>query len=125
MKECTGEEILDELLYHLHLDDAKKTRIKSSLVNVIPVMMPYIVSMFQPRVLADRPLPVPLGSTNLGFTSQFVEVPEDMVFTEEYSVRAARMAVYTLIGLDQPIIPVTPYHKKPKVLMTALKTMFR
>ena len=31
--------------------------------------------------------------------SQFVEFPEDMVFTEEYSVRAARIAVYTLLNI--------------------------
>ena len=33
--------------------------------------------------------------------SQFVEIPEDMVFTEEYSVRAARIAVYTLLHIDK------------------------
>ena len=41
--------------------------------------------------------------------SQFVEIPEDMVFTEEYSVRAARIAVYTLLGINKPICKVTPY----------------
>ena len=58
--------------------------------------------------------------------SQFVEIPEDMVFTEEYSVRAARIAVYKLFNVKhKKICPVTPYNKDPKVLLNALKTSFR
>ncbi|MCH4287400.1 hypothetical protein [Amedibacillus hominis] len=48
-----------------------------------------------------------------------------MVFTEEYSVRAARIAVYTLLHIDKKICPVTPHHKNPKVLAKAAKTMLR
>lgn len=48
-----------------------------------------------------------------------------MVFTEEYSVRTARIAVYTLLGIDRKICPVTPYNRDPKVLATALKTAYR
>ena len=59
----------------------------------IPCRMPYITSMFMPRTATDRPLPVP-KSVNLAFVSQFVEIPDDVVFTVEYSVRAAQMAVY-------------------------------
>jgi oleate hydratase len=36
--------------------------------------------------------------------SQFVEIPEDMIFTEEYSVRAARIAVYTLFDVSDKIL---------------------
>ena len=67
----------------------------ADVVNVIPCMMPYVDAQFQPRAMADRPPVVPQGSTNFAMVSQFVEIPEDMVFTEEYSVRAARIAVYT------------------------------
>ena len=56
---------------------------------------------------------------------EFVEIPEDMVFTEEYSVRAARIAVYTLFDIPQKICPVTPYNKAPKVLLNAARTMYR
>ena len=48
--------------------------------------------MFMPRARMDRPLPVPRCSRNLAFVSQFV-IEDDVVFTVEYSVRAARMAV--------------------------------
>ncbi len=125
MRECTGEEILIELLHHLHLED-KQEEILETVINVIPCMMPYIVSQFQPHKMTDRPKVVPEGSTNFAMISQFVEIPEDMVFTEEYSVRAARIAVYTLFGVkDKEICPVTPYKKDPKVLKEALKTSYR
>ena len=125
MRECTGEEILIELLHHLHLED-KQEEILETVINVIPCMMPYIVSQFQPHKMTDRPKVVPEGSTNFAMISQFVEIPEDMVFTEEYSVRAARIAVYTLFSVkDKEICPVTPYKKDPKVLKEALKTSYR
>ena len=98
MRECTGREMLTELLHHLHFEDDME-EIMESVVNVIPCMMPYIDSQFQPRKMSDRPKVVPEGSTNFAMISQFVEIPEDMVFTEEYSVRAARIAVYSLLGI--------------------------
>lgn len=124
MKDCTGEEIFDELLYHLHLID-RKEEIKKDIINVIPCMMPYVDAQFQPRKMSDRPYVVPRGSTNFAMISQFVEIPEDMVFTEEYSVRAARIAIYTLLNINKPICKVTPYNKNPKVLKKALETAYR
>ena len=124
MRECTGEEILIELLYHLHLIDKKEEMLKD-IINVIPCMMPYIDAQFQPRKMSDRPKVVPKGSTNFAMISQFVEIPEDMVFTEEYSVRAARIAVYTLFNVyNKEICPVTPYNKDPKILLKALIKSF-
>lgn len=125
MRDCTGEEILIELLHHLHMED-KMEEIMDTVVNVIPCMMPYIDSQFQPRKMTDRPQVVPEGSTNFAMISQFVEIPEDMVFTEEYSVRAARMAIYTLFNVKhKKVIPVTQYKKDPRVLKDALKTSYR
>ena len=125
MKDCSGEEILLELLYHLNLID-KKDEILKDIVNVIPCMMPYIDSQFQPRKMSDRPEVVPKGSTNFAMISQFVEIPEDMVFTEEYSVRAARIAIYTLFNVKhKKICPVTQYNRDPKVLLDALRKSFR
>ena len=124
MRNCTGEELLTELLYHLHMEKDMDA-IMESVVNVIPCMMPYIDAQFQPRAMSDRPEVVPAGSKNLAMISQFVEIPADMVFTEEYSVRAARMAVYKLLGIKKEICPVTPYHKKPGILMKAVHTSYR
>ena len=87
--------------------------------------MPFITSEFMPRVRSDRPLPVPRGSRNLGFISQFVEIPDDVVFTVEYSIRAAQIAVYQLLGIDRKIPPVTRYDKTLKVKLQSLVTAFR
>lgn len=121
MRTCTGKEILIELLHHLHLED-KMNEIMNTVVNIIPCMMPYIDAQFQPHKFEDRPQVVPKGSTNFAMISQFVEIPDDMVFTEEYSVRAARMAVYTLFNVKhKQIAPVTAYNKNPMVVLKALK----
>ncbi len=124
MRDCTGEEILIELLHHLHFDQAVD-EIMSDVINVMPCSMPYIDSQFQPHAMADRPKVVPEGSTNLALISQFVEIPHDMVFTEEYSVRAARIAVYTLMGVDKKICAVTPYYRDAHALLNALNTSYR
>lgn len=124
MADCTGEEILTELIHHLHFEEHEK-EIKSSVINVIPCMMPYIDALFQPRAKSDRPPVVPEGSTNLALISQFVEIPDDMVFTEEYSVRAARIAVYKLMKLDREVAPVTPYWRQGEVILKAIHTAYR
>ena len=62
---------------------------------------------------------------NFAFISQFVEVPQDVVFTVEYSVRAAQMAVYQSLGIQRGIPPVTPHdgplHAQFEALVKALK----
>jgi len=78
-----------------------------------------------PRLCSDRPIPVPVGSKNLAFISQFVEIPDDVVFTVEYSVRAAQMAVYELFGIDRKIPPVTPHDKSLHVQFKALIKAFK
>lgn len=125
MRDCTGKEILTELLHHLHFEN-KIDEIMETVVNVIPCMMPYIDAQFQPRKMSDRPKVVPKGSTNFAMISQFVEIPEDMVFTEEYSVRAARIAIYKLFGIkNKKIIPVTPYKRNFKVLKKAFVKAYK
>lgn len=125
MRDCTGEEILTELLHHLHMEN-QLDEIMETVINIIPCMMPYIDAQFQPRKMTDRPNVIPKGSTNFAMISQFVDIPEDMVFTEEYSVRAARIAIYTLFNVkDKDICPVTPYKKNPRILKKALETFLR
>jgi oleate hydratase len=111
MSQCTGEEILHELCGHLNFDF--QTTFAAAIC--IPCRMPYITSMFMPRGMGDRPLPVPKTSKNLAFVSQFVEIAEDCVFTVEYSVRVAQMAVYELLALDREIPPIHRYDKSVQV----------
>jgi len=119
MDECSGRELLLELSGHLRFDTAWISQ-----ANCIPCRMPYITSMFMPRGPRDRPLPVPSGSKNLAFISQFVELPGDVVFTIEYSVRAAQTAVYQLLGLDYDIPAITPNDESLKVKLEALFKAF-
>jgi oleate hydratase len=120
MADCMGAEILQELCGHLRFDlDSVAT------ANCIPCRMPYITSMFMPRRRGDRPLPVPEGSRNFAFISQFVEIPDDVVFTVEYSVRAAQMAVYELLGIERQVPPVTPHDKSLRVQFDALIKAFK
>jgi len=120
MADCNGEEILRELCGHLRFDHAVLGQ-----VNCIPCRMPYITSMFMPRKYADRPLPVPENSLNLAFISQFVEIADDVVFTVEYSVRAAQMAVYQLLDIDLPIPAIKPHDKSLAVQFESLLKAFQ
>lgn len=75
-----------------------------------------------PRVAGDRPAVIPQGSKNFGFLGQFAEVPGDCVFTVEYSVRSAMMAVYGLMDLGKEVDPVYPSQYDIRVLINAAKT---
>ncbi len=119
MEECNGAEILKELCGHLRFD---LQTLEGAIC--IPCRMPYITSMFMPRALGDRPLPVPRGSRNFAFVSQFVEIADDCVFTVEYSVRAAQMAVYQLLGLARKVPPVTPHDQSLHTQFEALVKAF-
>lgn len=119
MSECNGAEILRELCGHLNFD--------SSVFEgaiCIPCKLPYITSMFMPRAKGDRPLPVPVNSKNLAFISQFVEIPDDVVFTVEYSVRAAQTAVYQLLDIDRLVPPITRHDKSIKVIVDSIEKAF-
>jgi oleate hydratase len=123
MYTCTGEEILTELIGHLGFDKKKEEIIKSA--TCIPCLMPYITSQFSPRLKKDRPQVVPLGSKNFAFLGQFCEIPDDIVFTVEYSIRSAQIAVYSLLGLDKKVNPIYKGHHHPKNIYRALKTILR
>jgi oleate hydratase len=104
MKDCTGEEIAQEWLYHIGvpLDEISELAAKS--VTCYPCMMPYITAFFLPRCAGDRPAVVPEGAVNFGFLGQFAESsPRDVIFTIEYSVRTAMEAVYTLLGIERGV----------------------
>jgi oleate hydratase len=121
MSACTGREILTEVLGHLRVQ-AEASKILGDAI-CIPCMMPFITSQFLPRQKGDRPSVVPKGSKNLAFMGQFCELPEDVVFTVEYSIRSAQCAVYELLKLNRRPPPV--YHGKfdPRVLYRAFRAL--
>ncbi|MFT6985838.1 MAG: oleate hydratase [Psychromonas sp.] len=125
MSECSGKEILEELWFHLNIQDLMKPIIESGKVNCIPVAMPFIDSLFMPYALGDRPAVLPEGSTNFAFVGQFSELPKDCVFTVEYSVRSAQTAVYGLFETTKEVLPVYNSIYQPSVLLKALAAINR
>ena len=121
MTECSGEEVLKEFCYWCGLED-KYDEIRSHCI-AIPTVMPYITSQFMPRGLKDRPLIIPEGSKNLAFIGQFVELPGDVVFTVETSVRTAMTAVYRMTHLDRPVDPLFEGQYDVRMLKAGLLTM--
>lgn len=125
MAECTGKEILEELWSHLKIQDLMNPVMDAGKVNCIPVAMPYVDSLFMPREIGDRPDVVPEGATNFAFLGQFAEAPIDCVFTVEYSVRTAQMAVYTLFETGKEVMPVYDSIHRPEYLIKAAQSMTR
>lgn len=119
MAEATGQEILTELVHQLGFEDALE-EIRAT-TTVVPVMMPHITSQFAPRRVEDRPLVVPRGARNFAFLGQYTEIPEDVVFTVEYSVRGAMHGVYELLGVDREIPGIYHGLSDPKVALDTLK----
>ena len=116
MYKCTGREIITELMGHLHIPKKEQNEMMRGLICRTSVM-PYITSQFQPRKPGDRPLVIPRGYENFAFISQFAEVPDDVVFTMEYSVRAAQRAVYYLMGVDKDLTPISKHQYSPRTLL--------
>ena len=119
MCDCTGDEILSELLYHMGMLDIKDEVLAHTYMST--AMMPYCTSQFMPRKVEDRPKNVPDGCTNLAFLGQFVEVDDDVVFTVETSVRTGLEGVYKLLGLSKDIIEVNPSRFDVRYILERMK----
>jgi oleate hydratase len=121
MTDCTGREIMIEILGHLRVTEEVPRILETSIC--IPCMMPFITSQFLPRAKGDRPDVVPEGFQNLAFMGQFCELPDDVVFTVEYSIRSAQTAVYRLLGLKREPPAVYKGAFDPRVLFKAFMAM--
>ena len=102
MRECTGEEVCREWLYHIGVPEDKIEPLAKE-CNTTTCFMPYINAFFQPRKNEDRPLVVPNGAVNFAFIGQFAETPRDTIFTTEYSMRTGMESVYTLMNIDRGV----------------------
>ena len=121
MSACTGREIMTEIIGHLHIRGYSAKVLESC--NCIPCMMPFITSQFLPRSQGDRPEVRPAHSKNLAFAGQFCELPDDVVFTVEYSIRSAQVAAYSLLGLKRTPPPVYKSRFNPRVLLKAFEAL--
>lgn len=97
MTECSGKEIMKELLSHLNFP------VESILAEsiTIPCLSPLATSPLLPRDPKNRPEVIPQNTTNIALLGQFTEIPRDTTLNIEYSVRGAQMAVYDLMGLQK------------------------
>lgn len=103
MRDCTGEEVCQEWLYHIGVPENRIHMLAADACNTTTCFMPYITAFFQPRKNEDRPHVVPDGSVNFAFIGQFAETPRDTIFTIEYSMRTGMESVYTLLNIDRGI----------------------
>ena len=118
MDQCTGAEILEEILRQLRFDKTDAI-MKSSIC--IPCNLPYVNNIWLTCSRGDKPPVVPEGATNLGLIGQYVEVPQDIAFTFEYSARTAWEAVYLLLKRGPAPPPVYQGQLDPKALLAALQ----
>ena len=103
MRECTGEEICREWMYHIGIPEDRIEELAREACNTTTCFMPYINAFFQPRKESDRPKVVPDGAVNFAFIGQFAETPRDTIFTTEYSMRTGMESVYTLLNIDRGV----------------------
>ena len=103
MRDCTGEEVCREWLYHIGVPTDRIETLAHDACNTTTCYMPYINAFFQPRKESDRPKVVPDGAVNFAFIGQFAETPRDTIFTTEYSMRTGMESVYTLLDIDRGV----------------------
>jgi oleate hydratase len=123
MVDCTGEEILTELLYHLKFEADKEQILKNAIC--IPCILPFATSQFLTRSNGDRPQVVPACSKNLAFLGQFCEIEDDVVFTVDYSSRSAQTAVYKFLNLNKEVTPIYKGQYDSRVMINSVMSMMK
>ena len=87
--------------------------------------MPYVNNTWLTRRRRDRPPPVPEGSTNLGLIGEYVEMPREIAFTIECSVRSAWEVIRVLLKRGPAPPPVYQGQYDPKALLNVLKVFLQ
>ena len=103
MRDCTGEEVCKEWLYHIGIPTSEIDDLAKNACNTTTCFMPYINAFFQPRKESDRPRVVPEGAVNFAFIGQFAETKRDAIFTTEYSMRTGMEAVLPLFNVARAV----------------------
>ena len=118
MTACTGAEILEETLKQLRFERFDSIMASSLCV---PCYMPYVNNVWLTWHRGDMPPPVPESATNLGLIGQYVDMPREIAFTIECSVRSAWEAIRTLLKRGPAPPPVYQAQYDPQALFGALK----
>lgn len=98
MLQCSGKEIMEELLQHL--DYPSELLFQRTIT--IPRVMPRMSSILLAHSLDERPEPIIKDFPNLGLLGQFVEIPQYSCIDMSYSVRTAQMVISRLMDVDIP-----------------------
>ncbi|HMR70564.1 MAG TPA: oleate hydratase, partial [Rubrivivax sp.] len=81
----------------------------------------YTTSQFMPRSPGDRPPVVPPGYTGLALVGQYCEIPDNVVYTVEYSIHSAALAVASLLGAPGVVPPAYHGLDHPHALVGAIR----
>ncbi|OGE56949.1 hypothetical protein PENARI_c002G07840 [Penicillium arizonense] len=117
MLECSGAEIMIELLRHLDIPPELLLR----RTVTIPRVMPRMSSILLIRSSRDRPEIIPQNTCNIGLIGQFVEIPRYSCADMSYGVRTAQIAVSQLMGVN---VQQEERWKLPLPLPTLLRLSF-
>ncbi|GAB1214052.1 hypothetical protein ATERTT37_003209 [Aspergillus terreus] len=99
MINCSGQEVLMEILHQLQFPVDKILRDSIT----IPCLVPRATATLLPRACGDRPPVIPERMENIALIGQFVDIPDEPVVTQDYMIRGAQIAVNELMGLNQSI----------------------
>ncbi len=105
MTECSGAEILYELVSCLNLQDAWDD-IRETVINVIPCHRKYDRAFISP--VPSKLEIIPTGISNMAVSGDFAESDCGAVFSAEYSVATARAAAYRLMNTKKKMFTVKP-----------------
>lgn len=105
MTDCSGSEILYELVSCFNLEDAWDD-IRDTVINVIPCHRKYDKSYLSP--VSSKLEIIPTGIDNLAISGDFVDSNNGTVFAEEYAVATARTATYKLMNNRKKIYQAKP-----------------
>ncbi|MBQ4333730.1 MAG: oleate hydratase, partial [Myxococcaceae bacterium] len=122
LPECTGREILQEVLGQLGFSELLTELLPKT--EVTSVLLPYLSAPLQRRALGERPQVHPRGAENFAFMGQFVELEGDAAATVEYAVRSAMTAVYGLFDINRAIPGIYRGTSNLKVAWSAVRDAF-
>lgn len=115
MTDCSGAEILYELVSVLNLEEAWDD-IRETVVNVIPMHRKYDKSYLRP--VESKLEIIPTGISNLAVSGEFTD-GDGSVFTEEFAVTTAKKAAYRLCENKQKV------YTAPPVSISGIKSLLK
>lgn len=100
MTECSGAEILYELISCFNLDEVWDD-IRETVINVIPCHRKYDKAYLAP--VSSKLEIIPTGIENFAISGDFADLDNGTVFAEEYAVTTARTAAYRLMRTSKKV----------------------